>query len=129
MSAPPRVTLLLLAVLLSGCTTQEGPVAAPSFDVPDPDQVLVLADYRYEPSDLRIPAGQEGYLLYIDNQGEDHHDFTVEGLPEDVRVHLAMATGHGGLYPLPALPAGEYVMYCSLPGHRDAGMEGTLTVT
>ena len=26
------------------------------------------------------------------------------------------------------LPPGEYFYYCNIPGHREGGMEGTLTV-
>lgn len=45
------------------------------------------------------------------------------------RVVAPTSTIHGGRTTATAtLPAGDYVFYCSVDGHRQAGMHGTLTV-
>ena len=124
----------LIALLLVACGGDAGePAPAPLVDAGsaaaiEPDATLVMDDLFYAPEVLEVPAQEVGYLLQVDNVGEANHDFSVEGLPEDVDVHLGMAAGISGPYPLPAIPAGEYTFYCSIPGHREAGMEGTLVV-
>jgi uncharacterized cupredoxin-like copper-binding protein len=38
-------------------------------------------------------------------------------------------SGDTSTFTIDNLPAGKYVFYCDVPGHRAAGMEGTLTAT
>lgn len=54
------------------------------------------------------------------------HDVTVEGSGKKLG---ATPTFQGGSKTLTLnLKAGTYKFFCSVPGHRAAGMEGTLTV-
>lgn len=78
-------------------------------------------EYAQAPSEA--PAGQVSVELV--NEGAIEHDVVIEEL-RDRAVAAAgggeTATGQVGLEP------GTYTYYCSVPGHRAAGMEGTLTV-
>lgn len=89
---------------------------------------VVMDEFGYAPDLVEVPASAQGHVLTLVNDGELPHDFSVEGLPADTPVHLAVLPGGQAPYPLPALPAGEYVIYCGIEGHREAGMEARLVV-
>lgn len=89
---------------------------------------LVMDDFSYDPVQIVVPAGQAGYVLTLVNRGTVPHDMTVDGLPDEVPVHLALLPGGEVPYALPPLPAGTYEVYCALEGHRELGMEAELVV-
>jgi uncharacterized cupredoxin-like copper-binding protein len=55
------------------------------------------------------------------------HDVAIED-PSGETVGKTDVIGEGETSETVSLKPGEYTFYCSVPGHREAGMEGTLTV-
>ena len=70
-----------------------------------------------------ITAGED-HEVTIDNTDNQLHTFTFE----DLDVDLEVEGGETGTVTLNVPDAGEYVFYCTVPGHRESGQEGTLTV-
>jgi plastocyanin len=79
---------------------------------------------QFEPSQLTAQPGQ----IQVELTAEEavNHTFVVEEADGDVEVASAPADGTD--MGTVQLESGEYTFYCSVPGHREAGMEGTLTV-
>jgi uncharacterized cupredoxin-like copper-binding protein len=78
----------------------------------------------YQFADAEAPAGQ--LTIRSPNDSSVDHDISVEGNGVDERGEVVK---NGGVSEVQAdLQAGDYTFYCSVPGHREAGMEGTLTV-
>lgn len=75
----------------------------------------------FEPSEIEVPAGQ--VTFEISNLDAFDHDLTIDELGLNV-VFGANETVEAVFEAGP----GTYTFYCSIPGHREAGMEGTLTV-
>lgn len=80
-------------------------------------------EFAFEPATLTLPADQE-VTIEVVNGGTIEHDFTIDEANVKIAVP-ATETGSGTV----TLPAGSYTFYCSVPGHRDSGMEGTITVS
>ena len=77
---------------------------------------------EFEPTELSAPAGD--ITLELTNDSAVPHNIAVDGA-EGVSDTIQ----DGGTADLTVnLPAGEYEYYCDVPGHREAGMVGTLTV-
>ncbi len=91
---------------------------------------------------LAFEADPSGELAYTSTSetsgaGEVTIDFkNPQGLSHDVAIEdsggktvaQTDVIGEGETSTKANLKAGEYTFYCSVPGHREAGMEGTLTV-
>jgi uncharacterized cupredoxin-like copper-binding protein len=99
------------------------PAAGPSSTVrlaADPDGEL-----GYNTKQLTAEAGR--VTIAMTNMSPLEHDVTVA---RGSTVLGATPTFQGGSKSLTLdLKPGTYSFYCSVPGHRAAGMEGTLTVT
>jgi len=54
------------------------------------------------------------------------HDIYIEGL--GIQSAMVIALGDQTVLEFFVTDPGEFVYYCSVPGHRSAGMEGTLVV-
>jgi plastocyanin len=80
------------------------------------------SSYAFDPAELTIRAGEDVAIVLTATDLE--HDFTVEELDSHVSAE-AGETAEGGLR---VDEAGTYTYYCSVEGHREAGMEGPLTV-
>ena len=136
--------LAVLILLMAGCSKQE-----PSFTADDqiPEDLVepsegegaegegdaggdqsgkvqfVAEDIKFAAAPATVPAGSVTFELV--NDGCAPHDVTIEELDDDTVVKAdggQSATGDVELE-----PGSTYTYYCSIPGHRSAGMEGQFT--
>jgi len=115
-------TLPLVAVLVGGAACNSGG-SPPAVSGPTAPRVeLKGTEMRYIPSTIAVTAGDVPVVLH--NIGIVVHDLRIDGLP---RLGLEALPGQTATATWP-LAKGRYRFYCSIPGHRAAGMEGTLEV-
>ena len=78
----------------------------------------------YEFADAEAPAGQ--LSIRSKNDSSVDHDISLEGNGVDERGEVVKDGGTSEIQV--DVQPGKYTFYCSVEGHRQAGMEGTLTV-
>jgi plastocyanin len=86
------------------------------------DFVAVDIEYKQAPDEL--PAGTVNATLT--NEGSIEHNVVIEELGDEMILEAAPGQSDSAEV---EFEAGEFTYYCSVPGHRAAGMEGTMTVT
>ncbi len=106
-----------------------------------------MTNFAFAPDILEVDAG-DVLEIAIQNVEPVLHDFTIDKIDADVHVsylggtgehahteaqadadvHFALTEPGSGVVHMKINEPGEYVFYCTVPGHREAGMEGTLTV-
>jgi plastocyanin len=147
----PKLSMLTLAVgllALAGCgsssssstssateTTTAASTPATTASTPAPatgaasSSVSLSANpegqLKYNTTSLSAKAGS--VAITFTNSSPEDHNVTIENSSGTVVGHTPTFQG-GAKTVSVALKAGTYKFFCSVPGHRMAGMEGTLTV-
>jgi plastocyanin len=80
--------------------------------------------FAYEETSAEAAAGS--VTIEFDNPAALGHDVRVEADGEDVGGTDVISDDSTSA--TVELEAGDYLFYCSVPGHREGGMEGDLTV-
>ena len=109
--------------------------------------LVEMTSFAFTPDVLEVNAG-DVLEIAIQNVEPVLHDFTIDKIDADVHVsflggtgehahteaqvdadiHFALTEAGTGVVHLKIEEPGDYVFYCTVPGHQEAGMEGTLTV-
>ncbi len=111
--------LLTAAVLVAGCGSSGPPAGATK---------VTLSDYKFDPKNLNVKAGN--VTFYLTNIGTQTHDMLIADSSGKVIAKSDLVQANNdSTFSISNLPAGSYQIYCDVPGHRQLGMEGTLTVT
>jgi uncharacterized cupredoxin-like copper-binding protein len=78
-------------------------------------------------SSLTAKAGT--VMIKFTNDSPEGHNFTIQKGTGGAVVGATPTFSGGTKTLMVKLAAGKYTFFCSVPGHRMAGMQGTLTVT
>ncbi len=114
----------------------------------DREIIVVMTEFAYEPAVIHAKVG-ERVRLVLHNEGVVLHDITAEEFHGQVTTtgsleqhestagghdaganvfHAALNGGDSAELVFEAEEAGEYTLFCTVPGHRELGMTATLIV-
>lgn len=147
--------LLIVGLALMGCSAEEADET--SHEEVQEFSIRGLDELHYDPITIEVVADRPVALTLI-NEGALNHDFSISDIPligevevhteeegheedehaedehemtmdmDELTLHIsAPAAARQTVTFTPAEP-GKYEFFCSVPGHREAGMVGSLIV-
>ena len=122
------VRVLLLGVLLAAVVACGGGGGGSSSGAPAGSTTVTTVDFQFKPKTMTVSSGK--VVFFLVNNGPSAHDMVIaDSTGKSVARSSLVQSGDTFTFTIDNLPAGSYVFYCDVPGHRASGMEGTLTVT
>lgn len=122
---------LAMTALLVACGDSDDEKTSGNNDATEQDSAISASltftahDISFGETDVKADEGKVEVTLK--NEGAIEHSWVVEDRESDLRLHVEKNGDEdaGNI----DLEAGDYVYYCDIPGHREAGMEGSLSVS
>jgi plastocyanin len=100
-------------------------LAAPAAPAGAKSLTIEASEFAFAPSRVTAQAGQTVTLTF-ENTGRLSHNLKIKGL--EAATETLQAGNSQTLRVTPQDP-GRYEIRCTVPGHAEAGMTGTLVVT
>lgn len=111
------------AVALAGCGGDDGAGPASAATPVNGRLAITATEFSFKPGKVTIPAG-ERVTIAVKNVGAVEHDLVFD----EADFTLKVPAGKTASGELEVDDPGTYTWYCSISGHRDAGMEATIIV-
>ncbi len=115
----------------AGTDAGDSPIFTPAIDVPDDAHTVRVraGEFFFDPAGVTVPADLP-VALTLQNFGQVEHDWLALAEGEraivDAYVYADAGETTTGVF---TLGAGTYTVICTIAGHREAGMVGTVTAT
>jgi plastocyanin len=81
-------------------------------------------DFKFQPSTITVQAGKPVQFVFRNDSSTSPHTFTIASLGLDLKAD----PGGSDTTTLKHVKPGTYQFICTIPGHAQLGMKGTLTV-
>jgi plastocyanin len=121
-----------LAAGCGGDDDDDDEAAAPAATAPEEEEAaggggaateVGMTEYAFDPADL---TAAQGDTITATNDGELPHNYTIEADGDEV-TSGDVDPGSSGELTVDVDP-GDYDVICTIPGHAEQGMTGTITV-
>ncbi|MCC7103645.1 MAG: cupredoxin domain-containing protein [Chloroflexi bacterium] len=107
----------------SGMGRSSGAAAGGSAASSGTEVRVTTTEFKFAPGALQVPSGKAVNLV-LDNKGALEHDMMVTDLGIHLRADPHQVTQTSATFSKP----GTYAFECTIPGHKEAGMKGTIQV-
>ena len=130
--------ILVCAILLTACAGASQQAVT--------EITVEATDFTYDPVSITVPAGQP-VTLTLKNTGKVEHDFVIDNInvanveasdsgpaehhqmsQPEYDLHFFAKARETAVLQFTAMEPGEYEIFCSIEGHKEAGMIGELIV-
>ena len=126
--------LIPLALLLAGCGGTSGGTNDPNqghlgekAGLVGTTMTFILKDFTITPTNVTLPKSGK-YTIVIYNEGSQLHNLEIEG--NGLKAEgKEIGFGKKETFTADFKKAGDYDMYCPVPGHKELGMTGMITVS
>lgn len=118
--------VVVIGFAIAGCGGYGGygsPQTTPQAAPPVSGEIGVTASYaKFQPSRVEVNKDKPAHLKLT--SADTNHTFTVD----ELGINVPIPAGKTVTQEITVNKTGTYSFYCAVPGHRQAGMQGSLEV-